>query len=818
MIKQIRTLSFFVIGMFVIVHPAYALFTRPLTIGSSGDDVSQLQQILSDKDFFNFEITGYFGKITQNAVAAFQRANKLDPIGFVGPATRALLNEILANGADENISASSPKAQIVTFNNPLSLGMKNDEVARLQTFLKDKGYFTYPEITGFYGPATVSAVKKFQIANNIDALGNVGPLTRAKLNELISLSHSPASSQGSASSSSNSPTQSNSASSTISNIITNIQNIYNDITRSSGVGPAPVLDPAPSLPTSVAATAGDATSTISWANPTDSDLSYISIYRGTVSGSLTRIATTTATTTYSDVPIHNGTTYYYALTATDVGGHESSKTSEITATPDGVYDIYVDSVNGNDANDGTSDYLAFKTISSAQAALSSYGSGVKIGLKKGSTWRERLTVTQDLATIEAYGSGSKPVLDGADIIATSSWSKTAGKTNLYQATLPIELTSHGAAVWGGVWIDGVRLTEATSTAAADTIPGSYVFGAPTSSPVTLYVNSTGSTNPASDGKTYEYTRRSSGLDTFDAASSTIRGIKGRRNLESYGSIILGRGGSAYDIQVSEGNTHNILVRANTYVENLLADEAYASAGGEIPFVFFENSAPAGATAICSSCTVTRTTGSGTAFYSHTTTGTLNTFSLINPTINQVSGAIGISAANLTNLIVTNATVNGGATAMKSGAASTTVSTFTFNNPTTAGSAAFITDAANTRWNISGLTVNAVSGNINIGPMFQITQVNTNLTLSSSTMNAASGKGHFFAIRSTVASSTIVSTGNSFRPNSGGAIYSFTNTTGLSYTSDFNNFQVDGSFTIGTTTYSTAAAYKTATGQDSHSTP
>jgi Tripartite tricarboxylate transporter family receptor/Putative peptidoglycan binding domain len=68
-------------------------FTQPLSLGDRGSDVSALQQLLKNKGYFTYpEITGYYGSNTWKAVAAFQQANVLDPVGFVGPKTRALIN------------------------------------------------------------------------------------------------------------------------------------------------------------------------------------------------------------------------------------------------------------------------------------------------------------------------------------------------------------------------------------------------------------------------------------------------------------------------------------------------------------------------------------------------------------------------------------------------------------------------------------------------------------------------------------------------------------------------------------------------------
>ncbi|MDP3996218.1 MAG: peptidoglycan-binding protein [bacterium] len=71
-------------------------------------------------------------------------------------------------------------------------GESGGDVSRLQRFLKEKGYYSYPEITGYYGPATEEAVKRFQVANNVisqgdpetTGYGSLGPKTRVKINQL----------------------------------------------------------------------------------------------------------------------------------------------------------------------------------------------------------------------------------------------------------------------------------------------------------------------------------------------------------------------------------------------------------------------------------------------------------------------------------------------------------------------------------------------------------------------------------------------------------------------------------------------------------
>lgn len=59
----------------------------------------------------------------------------------------------------------------------------NNEVSALQDFLNVEGYLA-SQPTGFFGLATLNAVKKFQSASGFVATGYVGPLTRAKINAM----------------------------------------------------------------------------------------------------------------------------------------------------------------------------------------------------------------------------------------------------------------------------------------------------------------------------------------------------------------------------------------------------------------------------------------------------------------------------------------------------------------------------------------------------------------------------------------------------------------------------------------------------------
>lgn len=83
------------------------------------------------------------------------------------------------------ISATSAPS-VGAFKSFLELGMRSSEVKALQDKLKALGHFD-PKIdsTGYFGPVTFDAVKKFQKANGLAQVGFVGPGTRAALNKIV---------------------------------------------------------------------------------------------------------------------------------------------------------------------------------------------------------------------------------------------------------------------------------------------------------------------------------------------------------------------------------------------------------------------------------------------------------------------------------------------------------------------------------------------------------------------------------------------------------------------------------------------------------
>jgi len=116
-----------------------AVFTRLLSVGSTGEDVSNLQTKLKGEGLFDHEVTGYFGPITQKAVKAYQAKYGIDQLGIVGPATRAQLNKVFMANENSNAAATSQltAAQISTITAQISALLQ--QVQTLQAKLKALG-------------------------------------------------------------------------------------------------------------------------------------------------------------------------------------------------------------------------------------------------------------------------------------------------------------------------------------------------------------------------------------------------------------------------------------------------------------------------------------------------------------------------------------------------------------------------------------------------------------------------------------------------------------------------------------------------------
>ena len=116
--------------------------------------------------------------------------------GRVGPLTRAKLQEVFGNMTVSTTPAATPPSTVSagvsggsasTFVKDLTLGNRNEDVRRLQQLLATDPEI-YPEgiVSGNFGGLTQRAIRRFQEKYGIKPVnGRVGPLTRAKLDEVF---------------------------------------------------------------------------------------------------------------------------------------------------------------------------------------------------------------------------------------------------------------------------------------------------------------------------------------------------------------------------------------------------------------------------------------------------------------------------------------------------------------------------------------------------------------------------------------------------------------------------------------------------------
>lgn len=143
--------------------------------GNRGREVTQLQNKLKELGYFpeNVNITGYFGRVTKEAVIKFQRDNNLKADGVVGDDTLSAL-EVTPN----NNSGSKPP----TNTSNLRLGSSGEAVRLLQLQLAVFEYYQ-GTINGEFNQSTKAALREFEKENGLVPDGILDAETQRALKE-----------------------------------------------------------------------------------------------------------------------------------------------------------------------------------------------------------------------------------------------------------------------------------------------------------------------------------------------------------------------------------------------------------------------------------------------------------------------------------------------------------------------------------------------------------------------------------------------------------------------------------------------------------
>ena len=153
---------------------------RTLRLGMEGEDVKAVQTRLKLLGYYTGAEDGKYGSGTVTAVKAFQARNSLTQDGVCGEDTVRVLFSADAIDAGSSIKPTPAPVPTATPARTLKKGDQGDDVAYVQTRLKELGYYS-AAVDGKYGSGTVSAVKFFQARNSLTVDGKVGAATSAKL-------------------------------------------------------------------------------------------------------------------------------------------------------------------------------------------------------------------------------------------------------------------------------------------------------------------------------------------------------------------------------------------------------------------------------------------------------------------------------------------------------------------------------------------------------------------------------------------------------------------------------------------------------------
>ncbi|MEZ4200530.1 MAG: LamG-like jellyroll fold domain-containing protein [Candidatus Paceibacterota bacterium] len=143
-----------------------------------------------------------------------------------------------------------------------------------------------------------------------------------------------------------------------------------------------ITDGPPEAPQNLVASAGNQSIQLNWAGNAELDLAGYSVYvASTVSGPYAFVANVTQNT-FTHTSLINGQTYYYVVTAEDLGGNESGHSLEVSATPNDIDPSVVgwwkfDESNGVVALDSSENNNHGTLINSPQRVSGVSGNGLQ---------------------------------------------------------------------------------------------------------------------------------------------------------------------------------------------------------------------------------------------------------------------------------------------------------------------------------------------------------------------------------------------------------------------------------------------------------
>lgn len=295
--------------------------------------------------------------------------------------------------------------------------------------------------------------------------------------------------------------------------------------------------------------------------------------------------------------------------------------------------LYVDSVNGSDANSGLSTAAPKQTLTAAQTAYDGDLTIVDIFLKRGSSWTLEKLDLDDRTGAKVngllWGTGNIPVIDCRDTLSAGGWTLSAhGDAGgvVYERSVTRNKASSTAVEYHHVWEDDAYLSRTTSVAACAALPGSFYAVSDQLQTTTLYLHPLGSTNPTSDGKTYKWSKQNIGIEARSAPQSRVTGVKVVGAWDHYGGIAVGFSGVARRFVIRGGGVHHTVCAADLIEDVITLQGLPGTQGGGIAITRYAPVDLTGQDIVFRRCHVnggTATAANVTGFYAHGTAGILN---------------------------------------------------------------------------------------------------------------------------------------------------------------------------------------------------
>lgn len=260
----------------------------------------------------------------------------------------------------------------------------------------------------------------------------------------------------------------------------------------------------------------------------------------------------------------------------------------IAAPVEAAFDIYIDSHNGNDKNDGRHPKRALRSL----AALPHLSNGTKIGLHRGSKFLGGIIAPHARGIlIGAYGEASapRPFIGGALPVTNSTFAKTTGRKHIYQVRLPIAAPKGspifirpydaGAMFTGYQWNGDLR----AKLAYVDTHPNSFAFEHRRDGTGVLYLHTRDGTAPTANRRAYTATTT---IPVILGDHARVSDIDTADSVHNDGSIKVGDFSVVDSCKMLRGGKHNGIGGWGCLFYECDFEETYYPQGIPSPLVIF----------------------------------------------------------------------------------------------------------------------------------------------------------------------------------------------------------------------------------------